>query len=137
MVPSFRWNLIPVSYLDKSIFLYSFRNNIFNLSLNSYIVVTSSLFYHDNLYFLDIIATYNESLNVESCGTKCKIDNNISGALWHKPLGHITKNIVERLVSDEILESIDFTNFDVCVEYIKGKPKQRNLMHIKLQMSYN
>lgn len=76
---------------------------------------------HDNLYLLDTIDTYGESLNVESHGTKRKIDDNNSGALWHKRLGHISKNIVQRLVSDGILDSIDFTNFDVCVECIIGK----------------
>lgn len=35
--------------------------------------------------------------------------------------GHISKNRVERLVTDGILDSIDLTKFDVCVECIKGK----------------
>lgn len=47
---------------------------------------------HDNLCFLDTIASYNESLNVESHGTNHKIDNNNSGALWHKRLDYISKN---------------------------------------------
>lgn len=114
-------NLISVSYLDKSGYFCSFGNNIFKLSFNSDNVRTSSLMGHDNLYLLDTIATYGESLNVVSCGTKRKIDDNNIGALWHKCLGHISKNRVERLVSDGILDSINFTNFDVCVECIKGK----------------
>ena len=121
VVPSFRRNLISVSYLDKSGYFCSFGNNMFKLSFNSDIVGTGSLMGHDNLYLLDIIATYGESLNVESRGTKRKIDDNNSGAQWHKRLGHISKNRVERLVSDGILDSIDFTNFDVCVECVKGK----------------
>lgn len=76
---------------------------------------------NDHLYFLDTIATYNGSLNVESCGVNRKIDNNNSGALWHKRLCHISKNRVERLLSDRILDSIDLTNFDVFVECVKGK----------------
>jgi len=44
------------------------------------------------------VTTYNETLNTESHGTKRKIDNTQSGALWHKHLGHISKNRVERLV---------------------------------------
>jgi len=54
-------------------------------------------------------------------GTKHRIDNTNSGALWHKRLGHISKNKIERLVLSGILDSIDFTSFDVCVECIKGK----------------
>jgi len=120
-VPSFRRNLISVSYLDKSSYSCSFGNNEFSLSFNSNIVGTGSLLAYDNLYLLDTVTTYNETLNTESHGTKRKIDNTQSGALWHKRLGHISKNRVERLVSNGILESIDFTNFDVCVECIKGK----------------
>src|ERR1044072_2879209 len=121
VVPSFRRNLILVSYLDKSGYLCSFGNNKFKLSLNSNIVGTGSLMGYDNLYLLETVATYSESLNLESRGTKRKIDNNNSGALWHKRLGHISKNRVERLVSNGILDSIDFTNFGVCVECVKGK----------------
>jgi len=121
VVPSFRRNLISVSYLDKSDYSCSFGNNEFSLSFNSNIVGTGSLLDYDNLYLLDTVTTYNKTLNTESHGTKRKIDNTQFGALWHKRLGHISKNRVERLVSNGILESIHFTNFDVCVECIKGK----------------
>ena len=76
---------------------------------------------YDNLYMLDIVASYHENLNIESHGTKRKLDNAHSGALWHKLLGHISRNRVERLVSDETLDSVDFTNFNVYVECNKGK----------------
>lgn len=115
VVLSLRRNLISVSYLEKLGYLCLFGNNMFKLSFNSNIFGTNSLMTHDNLYLLDTIATYGESLNVESCGTKRKIDNNNSEALWHKRLGHISKNRVERLVPDGILNSTDLTNFDVCV----------------------
>jgi hypothetical protein len=49
---------------------------MFKLSLNSNIVGTGSLTTHDYLYLLDTIASYGESLNVESHGTKRKIDKN-------------------------------------------------------------
>ena len=121
VVHSFRRNLISVLYLDKSNYLCSFENNVFKLSFNSDIVRSVSFMGHDNLYFLDTITTYGESLNVESHGTKCKIDNNNLEALWHKLLGCISKNSVELLVSDGILVSIDLTNFDVCVKCVKDK----------------
>ena len=41
--------------------------------------------------------------------------------LWHKRLGHISKQRIQRLVSDEILDSLDMTYFQVCIECIKGK----------------
>lgn len=67
---------------------------MFKLSFNSDIVGTGSLMDHENLYLFDTIAIYGESLNVESRGTKHKIDDNNSGTLWHKPLGHISKTRV-------------------------------------------
>jgi len=91
------------------------------MSLNSNIVGTGSLLANDNMYMLDTVASYSESFNTESCGTKCKIDDTDSGALWHRRLGHISKSIFERLVSNGILDSIDFTNFDAYVECVKGK----------------
>lgn len=121
VVPSFRRNLIFISYLDKSGYYCSFGNKEFTLSLNSNVVGTGLLSGYDNLYLLETVANYNETLNVESRGTKRKIDNFNSGVLWHKRLGHISKNRVERLVSDGILDSIDFTDLNVCVACIKGK----------------
>jgi len=127
VVPSFRRNLISVSYLDKSDYSCSFGNNEFSLSFNSNIVGTGSLLAYDNLYLLDTMTTYNETLNTESHGTKRKIDNTQPGALWHRRLGHISKNRVERLVSNGILESIDFTNFDVVLNALKAnRPKRRD-----------
>ncbi|KAL4335653.1 hypothetical protein GQ457_07G001670 [Hibiscus cannabinus] len=67
------------------------------------------------------IASYNETLHVESRGTKRKLNKENSASLWHKRLGHISKGRIERLVSNGILESLDFTDFNVCVECIKGK----------------
>ena len=41
--------------------------------------------------------------------------------LWHKRLGYISKQRITRLVSDEILNSFDLTDFKVRVKCIKGK----------------
>ena len=121
VVPSFRRNLVSISALDKLGYSCSFKNGQFSLSLNSNVIGTGSLVMYDNLYLLDTVASYNETLNVESRGTKRKINNENSGTLWHKRLGHISRNRVERLVLDGILDSIDFTDFNVCVDCIKGK----------------
>ena len=95
VVPSFRQNLILVSYLDKFGYSCSFGNNQVNLSLNLKVIGTGSFVVYDNLYMLDIVASYHESLNIESCGTKPKLDNAHSRELWHKRLGHISGNRVE------------------------------------------
>ena len=69
VVPSFRQNLISISYLDKSGYSCSFGNNEFSLSFNSNIIGTGSLLAYDNVYSLDTVTTYNKTLNTESHGT--------------------------------------------------------------------
>ncbi|KAL5545756.1 hypothetical protein UlMin_005443 [Ulmus minor] len=99
----------------------SFGNNTFTLSINSNVVGTGLLNVYDNLYLLETFPSYNETLHVESRGTKRKLNKDNSASLWHKRLGHISKSRVERLVSDGILKTLDFSDFDICVECIKGK----------------
>ncbi|KAL5582663.1 hypothetical protein UlMin_015105 [Ulmus minor] len=107
--------------LLKSGYCCSFGNNRFTLSINSNAVGTGLLNVYDNLYLLETVPSYNETLHVESRGTKRKLNKDNSASLWHKRLGHISKSRVERLVSDEILESLDFSDFDICVECINRK----------------
>ena len=76
---------------------------------------------HGNLYLLDIVASFNETLYTSTRGTKHKLTDKDSIMLWHKQLGHISKQRNQRLVSDEILDSLNMTDFQVCIECIKGK----------------
>ena len=121
IVPSFRRNLISISALDKSGYSCSFGNGKFSLFYDSKLSGSGSLSGYDNLYLIDTIASFNESLQLSTRGTKRKLTTENSGILWHKRLGHISKKRIERLVSDEILDPLDFTNFDICVNCIKGK----------------
>ena len=41
--------------------------------------------------------------------------------LWHKQVGPISRQRMRRLVKDDIFRDLDFTDFDTCVDYIKGK----------------
>ena len=91
VVLSFRWNLISISVLDKSGYYCSFRNSKFSLSLNSNVIGIGSLSVHDNLYLLDIVASFNETLNKSMHGTKRKLIDKDYVMLWHKRLGHISK----------------------------------------------
>ncbi|KAJ9554358.1 hypothetical protein OSB04_018403 [Centaurea solstitialis] len=117
IVPSFRRNLISVSCLDK--FGYScVLGNKVGFYLNSNLVGTGSLI--DKLYILETVALDNEILHSVAKGNKQKL-NEDSAILWHKRLGHISKQIIQRLIDERILNSIDLTNFQVCVECIKGK----------------
>ena len=85
---SFRQNLISISSLDKSSFSCSFGNNNVSLYQNSTFIGSGSLI--DNLYMLNVISSYNEILQTNSCGTKQKLSENFV-TLWHKCLVHISK----------------------------------------------
>ena len=54
-------------------------------------------------------------------GIKRGVINEKSSILWHKRLGHISIERIKILVNDGVLETLDFTNFDICVDCIKGK----------------
>jgi len=46
--------------------------------------------------------------------------------LWHRRLGHISKERIKRLVNDGVLSTLDFTDCDTCVDYIKGKQTNKS-----------
>ena len=121
VVPSFRRNLVSISILDKFGYTCSFGNNKSSLFQNSNLVGIGSLSYVDNLYMLDTVASYHETLQLSTQGVKRKLTDENSSSLWHKRLGHIFKRRVERLVSDGILDSLDFADFEICTNCIKGK----------------
>ena len=50
--------------------------------------------------------------------------------LWHKRLGHISKQRIQRLVSDDILDSLNMTDFQVCIECIKGKQIEKKKLGV-------
>ena len=107
--------------LDKFGYCCSFGNENFSLSHNPNLVATGSLSSFDNLYLLDTNASFNESLHVNTIGVKRKLTDENSASLWHKRLGHISKKRNESHVSNGILDPLDFSDFDMCVNCIKGK----------------
>jgi hypothetical protein len=54
-------------------------------------------------------------------GTKHGLVNEHYVYLWQKCLGHISKKRLERLVKNEILSDLDFTDLNIYVDCIKGK----------------
>jgi len=53
--------------------------------------------------------------------TKRSLVNERFVYLWHKHLWHISKERMQRLVKNEILPNLDFTDLNVCMNFIKGK----------------
>ena len=77
-----------------------------------------------SLYILELSAlpSVSATLTVNTASSsKCLRLNEKSYTLWHKCLGHISRQRMERLIKDEILLDLDFLAFDVCVDCIKGK----------------
>ena len=106
--------------IDKSDYSCSFGNGKISLFQYSNMSGIGSLV--DDLYQLDInVSHINESFHASNCGTKHKLTDENSSMLWHKCLGHISKQMMQRLVSKEILDSLDFANFKICIDCIKGK----------------
>ena len=70
---------------------------------------------------LDTVASYHETLQLSTRDVKRKLSNENSLSLWHKRLGHISKRRIERLMSDGILDSLDFADFEIRTNCIKGK----------------
>ena len=84
VVPSFRWNLVSISILDKFSYFYSFGNNQFCLFHNLKLIGSGSLLGYGNPYLLDMVALFNETLHVNSHGTKRKLIKENSTLHWHK-----------------------------------------------------
>jgi hypothetical protein len=61
----------------------------------------------------------SSSTNVSSKRKRC--DDATSVKLWHYRLVHISRGRIERLIKDDILVPLDFSNSDYCIDCIKGK----------------
>lgn len=94
---------------------------------NSKLVGSDSLSDNNNVYMIDTITSFNEFVQLSTQGLKRKLVNENSIVLWHRRLGYIYRRRIEKFVSNEILGPLDFTDFGICVNYIKGKQKHIGL----------
>ena len=111
-VPSMRRNLVSVGKLIKNKFFPIFNEDGFNINhkLNS---VGSGLFI-DGLFKLNCKAPF---VSMNTVGIKRRISTNeASSKLWHKRLGHISKERMQTLTKTEILPPLDYQDMDVCVK---------------------
>ena len=83
---------------------------------------------HDELYLLSL--SNISVMNVSDVNHKRKRSNETSSKLWHSHLGHISKGRMERLIREEILPKLDFSDLDQCVDCIKGKFAQFRIIRI-------
>ena len=93
-----------------------------SLFYNSCLVGSSTL--RGNLYSLNLDYKYSKSLlsyHVHESSRKQNRVNENSSILWHKRLGHISREMMEHLVKYGILVSLYFSDFNICVECIEAK----------------
>lgn len=62
----------------------------------------------------------------QNIGIKHSITNENFIYLWHKRLDHVSKERLQRLVKNEIIPNLDFTNLGLHMHCIKGKQTKHN-----------
>ena len=120
-VPSISRNLVSLSKLDSTGYSVLFSFGQLSLMLN-FVTVGSGIFC-DGLYKISLNHEFAQALIIlhSNVGSKRGLINANSSILWHRRLRHIYKERIEKLVKEGILQNLDFTDFHVCVDCIKGK----------------
>ena len=116
-VPSIQRNWISMSILDRDGFSCTFGDNRCVIRCDGDLIWYAPL--HDELYLLSL--SNISVMNVSDVNHKRKKSNEASSKLWHSHLGHISKGRMERLIREEILPKLGFSDLDQCVDCIKGK----------------
>ena len=121
-IPSIMRNFISVPILDRVGYSFLFGTGKVKVYRDSLFIGIGVLY--GSLYILElsVLPSVSATLIVNtSSSSKCLRLNEKSSTLWYKGLGHISKQRMERLIKDEILPDLDFSDFDTCVDCIKGK----------------
>ena len=118
-VPSFSRNLISISRLVPLGYSFNFYETSFNLFYKSNFVGNGVL--SDGLFSINLQNDATNNVMHVHVGTKRCVINEESSILWHRRLGHISIQRIKRLVNDGVLGTLDFTDFETCVNCIKGK----------------
>jgi hypothetical protein len=63
----------------------------------------------------------NEHVSASNKEQKKRKRTHDSSKLWHCHLGHISRGRIERLVKNEILPPLEFSDIEQCIDCIKGK----------------
>jgi hypothetical protein len=126
-IPRIRRNLVSGSqivnennvsfYADKDCMLFYMNDVCFG---NAYLV--------DGYWYLNCI---NETINKgykrhiycinKLTGSIKKHKQNVSSFLWHKRLGHASKSRMQDLIKQGILPDLNFDDFEICIDCLKGK----------------
>jgi hypothetical protein len=120
-VPSLRRSLIFVASLEDDGYECLFGNNKCTIKFDDVII---GLAPHRGMLYM---VSLNKFPVINVCDVTNKrrrittSDNETSSKLWHCHLGHISRGGMERLIKEEILAPLDFSDLVHCIECIKGK----------------
>ena len=123
-VPSFSRNLISISRLVPLGFSFNFTDSGFSLSNKSKVIGYGAL--SDGLFHIQLHNDVNYNSMHVTIGLKRCVMNEKSSMLWHRRLGHISIERMKKLVNDRVLSTLDFTDFETCVDCIKGKQTNKS-----------
>ncbi|CAL8136813.1 unnamed protein product [Prunus armeniaca] len=114
-IPSMKKSLISISRLVKSKFKLNFVGTGCSIFENEELIGKARLI--DGMFQLNCKRTEMEVNSVQT-----KTSNEVSYKLWHKRLGHISKERINQLCKESILPSMNHDNQnEICIECVKGK----------------
>ena len=123
-IPNFSRNLISVSRFVPIGYSFTFSDTSLNLFYKYDLVGNDTLFDGHFCINLQNNACYN-TMHVHASIKRC-VMNEDSSMLWHRRLGHISIDRIKRLVNDGVLSTLNFTDFETCVDCIKGKQTNKS-----------
>ena len=128
-VSRFSRNLFSVSALVPFRFSCNFSNTGFNFLIKSEVIGSSTLSDGLSSVHLQDNNAYN-SLSLSTRITR-NVMNEESSLLWHRRLGYISIQRIKRLVNEGILNALDFTDFETCLDCIKGNQINKSKKGVK------
>ena len=109
-VPDIRLNLISTGLLDDDGYISSFGDGKWKLTKGNLVIAKGKK--DTSLYLTD----------AKTCGGEVNaVKKEVSAAVWHKRLGHMSEKGLGILSKKDLLPGIKGTNLDTCVDCIMGK----------------
>ncbi|KAM1602990.1 hypothetical protein ACFX1Z_029648 [Malus domestica] len=130
-VPKIRRNLISASRIVKDGFAFLGDDESLKFFEKNHLdCVLGTAYLSDNLWCLNCTL---ESINqyVLNTSTKRMHSSDDSFILWHKRLGHISKERVLKLSKAKLIPELNFATAIECVDCAKGKMKNSRLLDAK------
>ena len=106
-------NIISIPVLDREGYCFEIRNKSLLLFYESSLIMESKM--KDGMYSISPIIS---NLNIQQ-SNKCKQDNQVNAQMWHKRLGHISKERIRTMAKHLGVNDLD--ELSSCESCLKGK----------------